>query len=93
MLNPPDPDLLAMAEDELARALTLTWRDLAKIIPWGDSFDGLSSAGRNVTVERSYLWVDAVGGDILCEVVTYGGPSRWDQGAKASAVIGRSTPA
>ncbi len=76
-----------MARDELTRALTLRWRDLKTIIPWGDSFEGISPAGRNVMVERSYLWAEAEGGDILCEVMVYGGASRWDHGAKASATI------
>ena len=75
-----DPDLEAMAQDELSRAMTLTWRDLNKVIPWGDTFEGISPAGRNVEVERNYLWVDEIGGDILCEVAVYGGPSRYDQG-------------
>jgi hypothetical protein len=59
-------DLAAMAADELERALTLRWRELAAITPWGDAYDGFSPAGRQVTVERSYLWADADGGDILC---------------------------
>ena len=80
-------DLSAMAHDELARALDLRWRDLAGIVPWGDRFDGISPAGSNVTVERSYLWADKEGDDILCEVMVYGGESRWAQGAAASAVI------
>ena len=50
-----DPDLEAMAQDELSRAMTLSWRDLNKVIPWGDTFDGISPAGRNVEVERNYL--------------------------------------
>ncbi len=82
-----------MARDELARALTLKWRDLASIIPWGDNFEGISPAGRDVIVERSYLWSGASGGDILCEVRVYGGPSRWDHGATASAAIPRETRA
>jgi hypothetical protein len=85
-LAPPD-DLTEMAKDELARALTLRWRDLAQITPWGDAFDGFSPAGRNVTVERAYIWADTPGGDILCEVNVYGGPSRYEEGAKTSAVI------
>jgi hypothetical protein len=85
----PAEDLTEMARDELARALSLAWRDLAKVTPWGDDFDGISPAGRNVTVERAYLWADAPGGDILCEVAVYGGPSRYDQGARAQAVIAR----
>ncbi len=81
-----------MARDELSRALTLPWRDLAKILPWGDSFEGISPAHREVIVERAYLWQGEVGGDILCEVTVYGGPSRFDHGEKASAVI-RKAPA
>ena len=73
--------------DELARALTLRWRELAKITPWGDSFDGISPAGRDVTVERAYLWVADVGGDILCEVSVFGGESRFGDGAQAKALI------
>ena len=89
----PAGDLAEMARDELARALTLKWRDLAPITPWGDSFEGISPAGREVIVERSYLWDVAPGGDIMCEVMVYGGPSRWDHGAKSSAVIARAEDA
>jgi hypothetical protein len=82
-----DPDLLAFAEDELTRALTLSWRDLSKITPWGDTFEGLSPAGREVQVERNYIWAADEGGDILCEVAVFGGPSRYDQGARVSRLI------
>ena len=84
-----DPDLAAMAEDELARALTLEWRELAGVIPWGDSYEGISPAGRNVMIDRSYIWRAEAGGDILVEVAVYGGPSRYDAGEHASAVIAR----
>jgi hypothetical protein len=84
-----DPDLLAMAEDELARALSLSWRALSKVAPWGDSFEGISPDGREVIVERAYLWQIAAGGDILCEVAVFGGESRREYGAKVSAVIAR----
>ena len=40
-----DGDLQAMAEDELTRALDLSWRDLSKIVPWGDDFEGITPAG------------------------------------------------
>jgi hypothetical protein len=83
-------DLAAMAADELERALTLGWRELAAVVPWGDAYDGFSPAGRQVTVERSYLWSETPGGDILCEVVVYGGQSRWDEGARAGGVIRRA---
>ena len=82
-----DPDLAAMAEDELTRALTLSWRELSGLTPWGDSFDGFSPAGRQVTVERNYLWAGASGGDILCEVTVFGGPSRYDEGVRASRLV------
>lgn len=85
-----DPDLEVMARDELSRALTLRWQDLRGIIPWGDTFEGISPAGRYVEVERSYIWAAEEGGDILCEVTVYGGPTRYDHGARVSAVIPRS---
>lgn len=82
-----EADLAEMAEDELRRAVTLSWREASKVTPWGDSYEGFSPAGRQVTIERNYLWVSDEGGDILCEVVVYGGDSRYDQGARKSAVI------
>ena len=57
-----DPDFAAMARDELGRALTLSWRELASITPWGDSFEGVSPAGREVIVARSYIWRGEAGG-------------------------------
>ena len=80
-------DLAALAEDELSDASALSWRELSAVAPWGDSYEGFTAAGRQVTVERTYLWADEVGGDILCEVVVYGGPSRYDEGARASRLI------
>ncbi len=80
---------MAMAEDELARALSLDWPALSKITPWGDSFDGISPAGRQVTVERAYIWRSEPGGDILCEVAVFGGESRYDAGEKVSAIVER----
>ena len=82
-----DPDLDAMAQDELKRACTLSYRELVKVTPWGDTYDGISPAGRNVEVERNYLWADQAGGDILVEVVVSGGPSRYEHGARVSRRI------
>jgi hypothetical protein len=82
-----DPDLLAMAEDELSRAVTLSWREASKVTPWGDTFDGISPAGRNVQVERNYLWSESEGGDILVEIAVFGGPSRYDAGVRVSRLI------
>ena len=86
-MSDADADLEEMAQDELIRALSLSWRELSRILPWGDSYDGFSPAGRQVTVERNYIWAGAPGGDILAEVHVYGGPSRYDEGARASRVI------
>lgn len=85
----PDPELEAAAEEELAAAVTLTWRALAKLTPWGDTYDGFGPAGGTLSFERSYIWKDAEGGDILCEVTAFRGPSRYDRGVRRSRVITR----
>ena len=90
MSDATNPHFLAMAEDELKRAVTIRYRDLAKITPWGDTFEGISPDGRNVEVERNYLWASEPGGDILVEIAVFGGPSRYDAGAKVSQLIPRS---
>ena len=87
MSDATNPHFLAMAEDELKRAVTIRYRDLAKITPWGDTFEGISPDGRNVEVERNYLWASAPGGDILVEIAVFGGPSRYDAGAKVSRLV------
>ena len=85
----PDDDLAEMAQDELARATTLRWRDLEKVVPWGDTYDGVSPSGRFVKVERSYIWATDEGGDILCEVAVFPNDVLYDQGARRSVVIPR----
>jgi len=86
-----DAELDAAAEEELAAALQLSWRRLSKLVPWGDSYDGFGPAGGALTFERNYIWKDEPGGDILCEVVAYRGPSRYDRGVKLSRVIAKDT--
>ncbi|HEY5107264.1 MAG TPA: hypothetical protein VII73_10920 [Caulobacteraceae bacterium] len=88
----PD-DLADMARDELARACTLGWKDLAPLIPWGDAYEGFSPDGAGVTVERGYIWAGTPGGDILVEVAVYRGPSRYDDGARGSRLIPRASAA
>jgi len=83
----PDPLLQAAAEEELRHACTIGWQALAKVTPWGDTYDGFANGGLAVTFERNYIWADAPGGDILVEVVVYLGPSRYDAGARATQVI------
>ncbi|MBX3483388.1 hypothetical protein [Phenylobacterium sp.] len=66
-----DEDLAAAAEDELDRALTLGWPALAKVTPWGDTFDGFTPDGRDVCFERAYMWEGEPGGDIRVEIMVY----------------------
>jgi hypothetical protein len=86
-MTQPDPDLLSMAHDELDRACSLSWRDLCKITPWGDEFEGVSPAGRDVLAARSYIWAEGVGGDVLCEVTVYAGRSRHDFGVTVGRIV------
>ena len=84
-----DPELEAAAAEELAQAVRLKWAELAKLVPYGDTYEGFGPAGGALEFERNYIWRDLPGGDILCEVTAYRGPSRYDRGAKASQVIGK----
>lgn len=69
-----DPDLNAeealhlAAEEELALARCLSWRELRDHIPYGDAYEGFDPSGGTVEFERAYLWKSHEGGDILCEV-------------------------
>lgn len=83
----PDPLLQAAAEEELRHGCTLGWQALARVAPWGDTYDGFAQGGMPVTFERNYIWVDDPGGDIMVEVVVYLGPSRYDAGARATRII------
>jgi len=49
-------DLTAMVEEELDQAQALSWEELRRITPWGDSYVALTPAGEEVEVERNYLW-------------------------------------
>jgi hypothetical protein len=82
-----DPDLEATAAEELAHALDLGWKQLAPLVPWGDSYVGVSVGGREVEFARNYIWAEAPGGDILCEVTVFTGETRYDHGARASRII------
>lgn len=89
MIEQIDPELQAAAEDELTAACSMTWRELAKVTPWGDDWDGFGPAGGPVRFERNYIWLEGEGGDILCEVRVYRGQTRYDRGALVSKVISR----
>ncbi len=85
-------DLQATAAEELEQAVKLSWRQLAPLIPWGDTYVGVAIGGQEVEMARNYLWVDQEGGDILCEVTVYAGETRYDAGGRASQVIAKPAP-
>lgn len=66
-MSPPD-ELTAMAQEELTAACSLTWPELKRITPWGDSFEGFAPSGGTVEVERRYLWAHDPEGAIVVEV-------------------------
>jgi hypothetical protein len=82
-------DLEALAEEELHHALALDWRQLADLVPWGDTYTGVSAANLSVELSRSYLWAGEPGGDILCEVRAYLDEAHYDHGVRRSALIRR----
>jgi hypothetical protein len=85
-----DADLTAAAVDELDRALTLGWRQLAGLTPWGDTFEGFTPEGRDVCFERSYMWEQEAGGDIRVEVRVYE-PRDYEAGVVVTRTIARES--
>lgn len=83
-----DEDLAAAADDELDRALSLGWAELRKITPWGDTFDGFTPSGRDVSFERAYLWEDGADGDIRVEVTVYE-PKAYERGVRRTRRVPR----
>jgi hypothetical protein len=85
-----ETDLEEAAREELERACTLGWKELARHTPWGDTFEGFTPAGREVCFERSYLWENEVGGDIRVEVNVYEAHA-FEEGFRLSRSIRRET--
>lgn len=86
MTAPVTPDeLTAMAEEELAAAIALTWPEIRRITPWGDSFEGFAPSGRTVEVERRYLWAIEPEGAVVVEVEVRDHSNR--TGAEARAIL------
>ena len=73
-----DDELSAMAIEELDQACSLIWPEIQKITPWGDTFIGIAPSGREVEVERRYLWAHAPEGSVAVGART---------GAEARALI------
>ena len=74
-----EEDLAEAARDEMERATTLGWGELAKHAPWGDVYEGFSPEGREVCFERNYLWEAGPGGDIRVEVNVFE-PEEYERG-------------
>ena len=85
-----EADLTAAAEDEIERACTLGWRDLARYTPWGDTFEGFTPEGRDVCFERAYMWEHDAGGDIRVEVRVYE-PRSYEDGVVVTRIITRES--
>ena len=83
-------ELRHLAQEELAHARTLSWRELAKVVPWGDTYHGFAPSGVEVEFERNYIWAgDGHGEAILCEVTVRCLPEREDCDARAACLIER----
>lgn len=80
-----DDELSVMAIEELDAACALPWPDIRKITPWGDSFTGFAPSGREVEVERRYLWAHEPEGAVAVEVEVRAVGDR--HGAEARALI------
>ena len=85
-MSPIHDDLEAAALEELDLAGALGWRQLSALTPWGDTFEGFTPAGREVCIERSYLWEIAAGGDIRIEVTVYQRQA-YEEGARVVRTI------
>lgn len=79
-------DLKDAAEEELERATSLTWREMAQFAPWGDTFEGFTPAGRTAYFERNYLWRCDPGGEIMIEVVVYQ-PEAHERGVRVTRTV------
>lgn len=85
MTEDPSDELSAMAIEELDQACSLIWPELVKITPWGDIYTGIAPSGREVEVERRYLWAHEPEGGIVVEVEVRQVGAR--DGAEARAVL------
>ena len=63
-----DDELSSMAIEELDAACALPWPDMKKVTPWGDSFVGIAPSGREVEIERRYLWAHEPAGAVAVEI-------------------------
>lgn len=80
-----DDELSAMAIEELDQACAMPWPDIKAITPWGDCFTGVAPSGREVEVERRYLWAHDPEGAVAVEIEVRDPSAR--TGAEAKALI------
>jgi hypothetical protein len=78
-------ELTEMAQEELNAACALTWPELTRITPWGDTFEGFAPSGRTVEVERRYLWAHDPTGAIVVEVEVHDAAAK--TGVEARALL------
>lgn len=71
-----DDELTELAEEELAAACAMPFVEIRRITPWGDSFTGFVRSGREVEVERRYIWAHEPGGAVVVEVEVRDAPGR-----------------
>jgi hypothetical protein len=74
-----------MAIEELDQACSLVWPELVRITPSGDTFTGIAPSGREVEVERRYLWAHEPAGAVAVEIEVRDLGAR--TGAEARALI------
>lgn len=80
-----DDELSAMAIEELDVACAMPWPDIKAVTPWGDSFTGFAPSGREVEIERRYLWAHEPEGAVAVEIEVRDTGAR--TGAEARALI------
>jgi hypothetical protein len=78
-------ELSIMAIEELDSACAMPWPDMKKVTPWGDSFVGIAPSGREVEIERRYLWAHEPEGAVAVEIEVRDLGAR--TGAEARALI------
>lgn len=82
-----DDEFAHLAHEELDAACSLSWDEMKRVTPWGDSYRGFSHSGAEVEFERRYLWAHDGDGSILVEVEVRCLPDRNRCGAEARRTV------
>ena len=62
-------ELTRMAEEEMDLARRLSWKEMARVTPWSDTYLAVSGAGLEVEMQRTYIWVDDTKSAIRVEII------------------------